>query len=195
MNDKIKVDKLFQCVRELKVGMLSLHNTGSLRGMPDARSNEAYMQRAKEHGLVNEQGELLDFYTREVIADELEHMVSKGQGGNFTVYNCIPCYYAFNPRRGYTEKTPAVRVKRIVEELVHPLYPLVDVNDVIARIEAWTVSPEHCLNPMFDTVNQHVAGAQLEMAELIDAQVAALAVKLNVDNKAVKLTETSYRRN
>ena len=177
-------DKKDQSIRELKVVMKEILNTGSLMSISDAYSDEEFMSHALSHGLVNEEGKLVDFYTKDLLADELEHVIPKGKGGKFVIANCIPVASQHNPRRGYTDE-PLTKLKRVCEDLVRST---IDPEEVQNRYIEWSSESE---NEAIDLSEYETTFLeyQLKAAKAIDKIIEDYCNEIGQSNRTPNSTD------
>ena len=177
-------DKEDQIIRELKVVMKEILNSGHLISISDAYNDPYYMEQAEKAGLIAPDGSLLDFYTQELPADELEHVISKGKGGKFVIGNCIPVASQHNPRRGYNDE-PLIKLRRVCKDLVRTD---LDSDDVIARYKWWaSLSDSHQIN--LEEYELMFLEAQAELATHVDRIILNFCNNLNITDPTPNATE------
>lgn len=157
-------DKKDQSIREAKAFAMSLINDGHLQTLANAYEDEEYMDHARRNGLVNDDNELLCFYTQ-LPATELEHMMAKGDGGRLIKENCIPVITDFNPKRGYRNE-PNIKIKRLITRKEGKRHN-VDLKDTLHRWQLWKGN-ENLQDNRFHLIEETVLTSQLELAKLMD---------------------------
>lgn len=174
-------DKPAQIVRELKVGMLAAHNIGNIYGIKAARNCLDYLAHAEKHGLYKD-GILLDFYDKKSIATDIDHVKTKGKGGNFTKYNAIPVKRSNNPTAGFTNP-PIERTRRIAKEKAN-----VCEDDAERRIIEWIEDESNLINPNYEQALPKIQKYQDRLAELVDIVMDEFSQEMGMGNPVPKVS-------